>query len=275
MSISPTAPLLAVSLLTLAACSGGGKSGGSTPLPLNALSSAPTGTVQQARADVSRAADGRILLSITDGPMAGMSMDCADATLGACLVVGGPAGTTANGTILERYRGQYAFVGNFSVLQVSEGALVSSSHLVHDASPDWTPTSMTLPQGRISYSGRFSAGAGLASGQSGMIEGTVALVADFNEAVLAGQLSGGFADGTPVSASFNNLTINASNGYFTTTENSVILFQGNVANGGIDGAFYGPDAQEAAGIFQFGNEAGGMSGIFLACQGADATCITP
>ncbi len=277
MSNNPTVPLLAVSFLVVAGCSGGGGGGGTPAAPPAGatMSIGADGTVQQARADVSRSDNGSILLSMTEGPMAGMTMECTDATLGACLVVGGPAGTTATGTLLERYRGQYAFVGNFSVLQVSGDALVSSSHLVHAASPDWDATATSLPQGRVNYTGQFSAGAGLTGGPSGMIEGTTTLVADFNAGVLAGQLSGGFEDGTSVNASFNNITIDAANGQFTTTDDSVILFQGDLADGVIDGAFYGPGAEEAAGIFQMGNEHGGMSGIFLACQGLEATCIAP
>lgn len=275
MSSIPTAPLLAVALFSVAACSG---SNTSRPAPVpasNSLALASDGSVQAARADVSRASNGQILLTMTEGPMAGMSMQCNDATLGACLVVGGPAGTSGSGTLLERFSGQYAFVGNFSVLQVEDGALASPSLLVHAANPDWSSTAMTMPQGRVDYTGQFSAGAGLTGGPSGMISGTTTLIADFNAGVLAGQMSGGFEDGTAVSASFNNVTINASNGQFTTTDNSVILFQGSIADGLIDGAFYGPGAEEAAGIFQFGNEHGGMSGIFIACQGADASCITP
>lgn len=278
MSSIPTTPLLAVSLLALAGCFGGSSGGGSSAAPPagSAVSVGADGTVQQARADVSRSENGRILLSMTEGPMAGMTMECTDTTLGACLVVGGPAGTSASGTLLERYQGQYAFVGNFSVLQVSGDALVSSSQLVHAASPDWDATATSLPQGRVNYTGQFSAGAGLTDGPSGMIEGTTELVADFNAGVLGGSFSGGFEDGTSVNASFNNITIDASNGQFTTTDDSVILFQGDLAaDGMIDGAFYGPGAEEAAGIFQMGNEHGGMSGIFLACQGLEASCITP
>ena len=277
MSSIPTTPLLAVSLLVVAGCSGGssGRGVGAVPPQGSAMSIGADGTVQQARADVSRSGDGRILLSMTEGPMAGMTMECADATLGACLVDGGPAGTSASGTLLERYQGQYAFVGNFSVLQVSGDALVSSSHLVHASSPDWDATAASLPQGRVNYTGRFSAGAGLTDGPSGMIEGTTELVANFNTGVLAGSFSGGFEDGTSVNANFNNITIDAANGQFTTTDDSVILFQGDLADGIIDGAFYGPGAEEAAGIFQMGNEHGGMSGIFLACQGLEATCIAP
>lgn len=275
MSSIQTAPLLAVALLSISACSGGG-SAPSTPPPPNALSIGPDNAVSASRADVSRSGDGRILLRMTEGPMSGMSVECVDATLGRCQVVGGPDGTTAEGTLLARYHGQYAFVGNFSVLQVTDGGLRGSSQLVHAPSPDAATGNVRLPQERANYTGAFHAGGGLANGTSGMVEGTVAMVADFNQAVLSVQMDGQFADGQNVSASYSNITIDTQNGSFTTTDNSVILFQGAlVEDGMLSGAFYGPDADEAAGIFELGNEHGGMSGIFLACKGALADCIQP
>lgn len=275
MSKSLAMPLVAAASLVLAAC--GGNSGNRTtaPLPPNTLSVGQDNSVSQARADVSRAPSGQILLQMTEGPMAGMSVECVDATLGSCIVTGGPDGTSANGVLLERLHGQYAFVGNFNILQVGADGLQSQSLFVHSASPDADAGTVTLPQERSNYTGAFHAGAGLADGTSGMVDGTVQMVADFNQGVLSMQMDGSFDNGTGLSASVNNITIDASNGSFVTTSDSIILFQGALADGEVLGAFYGPNAEEVAGLFQMGNDLGGMSGMFLACEGFSADCIQP
>lgn len=277
MSIFRITALGAVSLIGVAACSSGGGMGANPQTQTRSATTISTdNTVHAAEATVSRNADGRILLSITEGPMAGVNVFCQDATLGTCQVIGGPANTTGEGTLLNRYYGQFAFVGNFSIMQLVGDKKLGSTQLVHGPNPDVGGTNVTLPEGVRSYTGRFTAGVGLVDGPSGLVEGTASLAADFNSAVLGGSFSGGFDDEekTTISASFNNVTINASNGQFTATDDTLILFQGDEAWGDIDGAFYGPNATEAAGIFSFGNEGvGGMSGVFLACQGVSATCI--
>lgn len=271
MSKFVTAPLLAAVAL-VGACGGGGSSSSTTPLPSNTLSVGPTNSVSQARADVSRAPGGQILLEISDGPMAGMSVECVDATLGRCIVTGR---SSAEGVLLDRLHGQYAFVGNFNILQVVDGNLQGQSFYVHSNSPDASAGTVNLPQNRTQYTGAFHAGAGLTDGPSGMVNGSVQMVADFNQGVLSVRMDGSFEDGTALNASFGDITIDASNGQFTTTDDSIILFQGALADGEMLGAFYGPNADEAAGIFQAGNELGGMSGMFLTCQGLSADCIQP
>lgn len=274
MNTLTLAPLCAVSLLALAACGGG--SSAPQQVPFNSSTVTTSSEVVPARADVSRAEDGRILLRMTAGPMDRTTILCEDARLGACQVVGGPAGTAGTGTLLERYHGQFAFAGNFSVMQLVDGNLEPTSQLVHAAGIDSAQGHVRLPQGVVSHTGRFSAGAGLTDGpDGGMVTGDIELLVDFNMGVLGGSISGGFESGEPVEASFNNVTINASNGQFAATDDTLFMFQSQVAGGDIRGAFYGPNAQETAGVFNIGNERGGMSGIFLTCQGAAANCIRP
>ncbi len=272
MNTFTLAPLCAVSLLALAACGGGSSS---PQAPFNSSTVTTSNEIVPARADVSRAEDGRILLRMTAGPMDRTTILCADARLGACQVVGGPAGTAGQGTLLERYHGQFAFAGNFSVMQLVDGNLEPTSQLVHAAGIDSAPGNVRLPQGVVSHTGRFSAGAGLADGPQGMIEGDIELLVDFNMGVLGGTIAGGFESGESVQASFNNVTINASNGQFAATYDTLFMFQSRVAGGDMRGAFYGPNAQETAGVFDVGNDRGGMSGIFLTCQGTAAGCIRP
>ncbi len=276
MSKSLVMPLFAATSVMVAACGGGGGGGGmNAPQPPNTLSISPTNTVTEARADVSRGPSGQILLLMTEGPMEGMSIECEDITLGSCIVAGGPEGTSANGVLLERLHGEYAFVGNFNILQVGDDGLQAHSIYIHSDNPDADGGAVTLPQERSNYTGVFHAGAGLADGTSGLVNGTVDMVADFNQGVLSMQMDGNFDNGTGLNASVSNITIDAANGQFVTTDDSIILFQGAMADGTVLGAFYGPNAEEAAGLFEMGNDLGGMSGMFLTCEGFSADCIQP
>ncbi|WP_296639529.1 transferrin-binding protein-like solute binding protein [Roseinatronobacter sp.] len=262
-----------LSLGILAACGGGGGGGSAQIAPPNSFTLGTAGKVTESRADISRSSDGRIVLNMTEGDMAGMTVLCEDQTMGRCQVVGGPAGTSAEGTLLQRMAGSYAFVGNFAVLQLVNGTLVSNNQLAHGALPETASITPTLPAGQASYTGAFEAGFGLESGESGLMAGNAQLIANFNTGQLSGAFSGATESGTGINASFNNITISATNGEFTSNDDTLILFQGAEAGGDIHGAFYGPNADEAAGIFNFGNAAGGMSGVFLTCHGNTATCL--
>jgi hypothetical protein len=277
-------PLLVGSAVFLAACGGGsdgaspiGNAGGLTQLDGNDPVVASGGaTVQDARADVSRAADGRIMLDMLSGPMTGSTLLCVDQTMGACLVVGGPATTSGEGTLTHRLAGNFAFAGQFSVLHVSNGVQYRNEHVIHAPLPEANSYNIDLPNGTAVYSGSFAAGAGVVVGgasQGGLANGSAQLIADFNTSILSGSLSGSLNNpaNSAVSASFNGLVIDASNGSFAANANTLILFQGQQAWGDVDGAFYGPDAEEVAGSFSFGNPAGGMTGMFLACQ-ASSPC---
>ena len=257
----------------LSACGSGGGGGPAAIVPPNSFTLGTNGQVTPSRADVSRSSDGRIKLTMTEGAMTGMTVQCVDQTMGRCQVVGGPTGTSADGTLVQRMAGSYAFVGNFAVLQLVNGTLISNNQLVNAALPETASITPNLPTGQASYTGGFQAGFGLESGESGLMAGDAQLIADFNTGRLSGNFSGATGGGTGINASFNNITINAANGEFTSTNDTLILFQGAEAGGDIHGAFYGPNADEAAGIFNFGNTAGGMSGVFLACQGNTATCL--
>lgn len=275
MSIQIKTAAAVVSAAILSACGGGGDGGGSASSiqPPNGFTLGTNGTVTEARADLSRGDDGRIVLHMTEGPMEGTTVMCEDETMGRCQVVGGPAGTSGDGTLIQRLSGNYAFVGNFAILQLVDGNLVSNNQLVQGSLPETDDITTTLPDGQVNYTGQFQSGFGLENGEAGLMSGTATLVADFNSGRISGAFDGSTDAGTGVSASFNNVTIDAANGQFTSTDDTLILFQGAEAGGNIHGAFYGPNANEAAGIFSLGNDLGGMSGIFLTCRGESAGCI--
>ena len=229
------------------------------------------GTLLRTEAMVSRASGGQIMLDMLSGPMEGMQLFCTDATLGACVVNGGPQGTTTEGTLVSRMSGNFAYVGHFSVVHVdANNEQYTNAHVVQTDLPEAWDYQMRLPEGTATYAGNFSAGVGLNTGNGtvgGTASGSAELVANFNTATLSGALSGAVdGDGTAVSASFNNLAIDLDTGGFVSGDNTLILFQDATAWGDVGGSFYGPDADEAAGIFSFGNDAGGMTGIFLTCK---------
>ena len=170
--------------------------------------------------------------------------------------------------------GNHAYAASLQLQQNAGGALSPSFHRIYHASPDTvTGARPALPQGVATYTGEFVAGAGVGA-QSGIAEGAMTLTVNFDAARVSGNLSGSLRDHrTPVSGSFNNISV-GQDGQFRSDANSSFLFENALAGGSVQGGFYGPTAQEAAGNFQIGNSAGGMSGIFLACQDTTRPCVS-
>jgi hypothetical protein len=267
-----TTPLLAVGIFAIAGCGGGGGGGGGTPFVSRNSTTIDSQTfaASAARANLfRRSSDGAMLLQITEGPMAGVSVSCRDDQLQNCTVLGG-RDNTGTGGLTQHLQGQYAFVGNFRIDQRIYGTDASAAQLVHAAALDSPAATPNLPRSDIpaSYQGQFRGSAGLTDGPNGLVAGDAVLDVDFNAGILAARFDGGFEGGASLSAAFNNVSIDPQTGQFTATPDTVMTFQGANAGGNFDGAFYGPTGQEAAGIFNLGNASGGMSGIFLACEGA-------
>ena len=277
MSRFLTISALAGVSVVLTAC--GGKGGSSAP----AVTRAFTATISQAGSTaqpsstvhVSRRDTGEVMFTFADGPLRDMVVICQDHAGAACNVVGGPQGTLAQATLEGRMAGQHAYAGSLRVQHNTDGNLTQSFHRLYQATPG-TPdgTLPNLPGGLVSYTGEFVGGAGLGA-ESGIAEGALTLTVNFNAARLSGVMSGSMRDTqTPVSASFNNVTVNPATGQFTSTGDTSFLFNNQLAGGVVRGGFYGPTADEAAGVFEMGNSQGGMSGIFLGCKGAAATCVS-
>lgn len=266
--------------LFLAACGGGGSKGGAAPV---SVTRAPTATVSQmgttalppSRVEVSRNGADRVQFTFTDGPLKDMIVICADHAGAACTVVGGPDGTTAQGTLEGRMAGQHAYAGSLQILHNQDGALQRSFHRLYQAAPSTSPSVMpALPTGLATYTGAFMGGAGVGT-ETGIAEGGITLTVNFNSARLSGVMGGSMrGTGTPVTASFNNVTIAPGTGQFASDTSSTFLFNNLLGGGRVQGGFYGPNANEAAGVFELGSTAGGMSGIFLGCAGATASCVT-
>jgi hypothetical protein len=259
--------------LLVAACGGGS---GSTPAPAappNALTQASGGD-QVSRAQVARHENG-FIVQIEDGPLRDTTVLCRDMQGQNCTVLGDPSSVNGKATVLSQLQGQYAYASNISI-GAAQGR--DFTQLLHAPSMSGGAENVRLPQGVTSYSGDFRAGASLErTGESGMIGGTVLLDLNFDTARLNATFHGGFPDdGSPVTAQIIGATIDPASNRIIATDTTRISFEGVNGGGMLDGAFYGPNAEEAAGIFAVGaTNLGGMSGIFLTCKGVTADCIQP
>ena len=275
---------LAGAILVLAACGGGSGGGSSAPDPARSLSQlhpadpandSGTTEVQASVARVYANAPGQIRMEMVEGPMAGMVVLCEDRSGASCQVNAARGGATGSGALVARRKGNFSYVGMFSVDHLNNGVEYSNTHVVHDAEPTMGETRVTLPSGVVRYDGQFVAGAGVGD-RNGMATGTATILANFDSGAISGELAGALndAEGAPVHAVFNGLELDSRARTFASTPESRIRFQDMRAQGQIEGGFYGPSAQEAAGVFSFGNGAGGMTGVFLSCKDGVA-CIRP
>lgn len=268
-------PLAGV-MMVLAAC--GGRGGGGFDPALRdtgrvlsnfdqADPNAPAGGAVASVARLYQTQDGRIRLDMIQGPLAGMVILCENRAAAECHVNAGGVGATGSGTLTARRVGNFAYVGQFVVSHDVSGVQFDNIHSVHGPNPTRAPASVRLPGGVQQYSGQFAAGASVGNA-SGMASGTATLLANFDTATVSGTMNGALdtAGGPAVTAVFNGLRLDRNSASFRMDDAARISFGGARAWGEIDGAFYGPNAQEAAGAFSFGNSLGGMSGVFLTCQ---------
>ena len=280
---------LAGAFLILAACGGGGSSGGggggsssSPPDPAQSLSQlhpadpandSGTTEVQASVARVYADGPGRIRMEMVEGPMEGMIVLCEDRSGASCQVNAARGGATGSGSLVARQKGNFAYVGLFSVDHLNNGVEYANTHAVHDAEPTMGDTDVTLPSGVARYDGEFVAGAGVGE-SSGMARGTATILANFDTGAISGDMAGALdhGEGPAVRVVFNGLELDRRARTFASTSDTRIRFQDMRATGDIEGGFYGPNAQEAAGAFSFGNSAGGMTGVFLGCKDGIA-CI--
>jgi hypothetical protein len=274
-TISRISALAGVSLM-VAGCSGGGGGGGGVTRTLTGTLSQLSSVSQPSSAvEVTRRDTGEVMFSFVDGPLKDMVVICQDHAGAACNVVGGPQGTLAQGSLEARMSGQHAYAASLNIQHNKDGTLQNSHHRLYQATPGTAPGTVPgLPTGVGTYRGEFVAGAGVGA-ESGIAEGGITLTVNFNAGQVSGVMDGSMrGTATAVSASFNNVTIDSGTGQFTSTGDSSFLFNNALAGGVVKGGFYGPTADETAGVFEIGNTQGGMSGVFLGCQGAAATCVS-
>lgn len=271
-----TTSAVAVMAMALTACGGGGSAPVARAVTAT-FSQMPDQTEVNSGVRLSRDTTGDVVFTFVDGPLRDMVVICADATGAACRVVGGPAGTMAQGVMDVRMGGQHAYAATLRLSHQHNGALGSSIHHLFDTSPDAAVGASTnLPRtGIVTYTGDFIGGASVGA-QNGTAEGSVELTVNFASARLSGVMEGTLrGTQTAVNASFNNVTVTPGTGAFASTSDSSFLYNGVAGGGTVRGGFYGPTGTEAAGAFEMGStHGGGMSGVFMACQGASDSCIS-
>ncbi|MCC5992044.1 MAG: transferrin-binding protein-like solute binding protein [Rhodobacteraceae bacterium] len=215
-----------------------------------------------------------------NGPMAEVSITCTQAGGGA----GVPECDVSNAGsayLVSELSGVHSYTGAFAVNGYGAGEGQDGFASIH-ASPEGRGF-VQLPGEAVGYTGQFQSGGSLRTGGkrfSGRATGSVVMEADFASGAISAQFSGTLRDDatsltTPLAAGFEGAVIDP-NGRFFNTEDTSFAYGGQQAWGELDGAFYGPNAEEAAGTFGFGNDLGGMSGVMIGCSEYNpVNCVAP
>lgn len=217
-----------------------------------------------------------------NGDLTGVSVVCnragGGATVPECDVVNADSAWLVN-----ELSGRYAYAGGFAINGHGPDGDQDSFVSIHSG-PGMNPKEETiLPGETVGYRGRFQAGAGLTDGGTqyeGRATGSVELMADFTSGALSADFVGLLRDDesdalVDLIAGFDGAVIGP-DGRFYNTDGTIFSFNGAQAWGELDGAFYGPNAEEVAGTYGFGNESGGMTGILLGCSEYTPTnCVAP
>lgn len=291
-----------VALVALAACDEGPRGQMSQGAPVNRTAQAELNTLPQSgmgnsggvlshRSDAPAAgveatmvynAGGRAngaVVQFHNGPMTGVGVTCTRA--GGGPVVACDAQNATEAFLLNELSGSHAYAGAFAVNGYGPDQDQSGFVALHSS-----PTGaqhVHLPGEAVGYTGAFQAGAGLThDGQrfNGRVTGTSMIEADFASGTLGMVFNGQLIDDrtgltAPLTAGVDNAAI-ALDGRFYNTADTAFSYGGRTAFGELDGAFYGPNAEEAAATFGFGNDLGGMTGIALGCSSYSPTnCVAP
>ena len=255
--------------------SGQGNSGG----VLSVTGAAPVAGVE---ATVAYNAGGRgagARVDFHNGPMVGVGVRCTRAGGGATV----PECTAINADsayLVNELSGVHSYAGAFAIN--GYGPNDTDGFVTVHAGPGANGP-VQLPGASVDYRGQFQAGGSLNSGGqvfSGRATGSSTMTANFGSGTIDAQFNGHLRDdrsglSTPMQAGFTDGVIDP-NGRFFNTSDTTFSYGGNQAWGEVDGAFYGPNAEEAAGTFGFGNSQGGMTGIMIGCSEYNpANCIAP
>ena len=213
-----------------------------------------------------------------NGPLASTGVMCGraggGATVPSCDEYGMDGAFLVNEVV-----GQHSYTGAFAVNGI--GADKRNGFVaIHAGHDDQAPV---LPTDSVQYRGTFQGGASLDDrglSFAGRASGTATLEADFASGTIDGVFTGALTDdksrvSTPLTAGFEGAAINA-DGQFFNTSLTTFTYAGRSASGELDGAFYGPTANEAAGAFGFGNSKGGITGVMVGChEDSPANCLRP
>lgn len=276
---------LVAATIGISACSGGSGGGGSSrssapDIPTSQTISSRAGdALERSTVQVTRFDDNTLQLRFTDGPLKDVVAICAEGGARECRVTG--ATMDGYGRIDNILRGEHSIAGTLALRHADSPEGSFSHHRLHLNAPDRARRNVVLPaRGTTQFTGRFVGGGSL-HGTAGQVAGDVNMLADFDTGSIGGNMLGAITQGDgavqSVAATFSNLTIDRTTGTFAGSGNN-FSYGANLAGaanagGAMNGSFYGATTQETAGVFEMGNEAGGMSGAFVACRGNSASCI--
>ncbi len=215
-----------------------------------------------------------------NGPLAGVEVNCPRAGGGATVVT--CTATNADAAYLvNELSGSHAYAGAFAVNGYGSGGTQNGFVAIHSG-PNANGY-VQLPGTTVNYTGQFQAGGSLTEGGttfSGRASGTMNMTADFSAGSISATMQGQLYDAAKfrsvdLNAGFTNAVVDPNGRFFNTTD-TTFNYAGAQAWGELDGAFYGPNAEEAAGAFGFGNDKGGMTGILIGCSEFNpANCVAP
>ncbi|MBR3369146.1 MAG: transferrin-binding protein-like solute binding protein [Rhodobacteraceae bacterium] len=215
-----------------------------------------------------------------NGPLVGVSIQC-DRAGGGAVVPECAAANAKSAYLVNELRGVHSYAGAFAVNGYGPDQNQNGFATVHSG-PAATER-VNLPGSSVTYTGQFQSGASITTGgtrYAGRASGTTQLDVDFAAGQLSGQFNGTLRDdatgqSTALTAGFQNAAVDPNARFFNTADTG-FEYGGQQAWGELDGAFYGPNAEEAAGTFGFGNALGGMSGVMIGCSEYTGTnCIAP
>lgn len=217
-----------------------------------------------------------------NGDLAGVGVNCGRAGGGAVV----PSCDTTNARaayLVNELSGVHSYAGTFVVEGFGTGRAQNATVAIHTSPSGQGRDRVQMPGGQSQYNGRFQAGGGVRDGgqmRNGVINGGVVLDVDFAQHSLDGTMTGHLYHGesatyVPVTAGFTNGVVGV-DGSIYNGDSTQMQFAGREAWGQLDGAFYGPSAEEAAGAFSMGNDFGGMTGVFIGCSDHSAmNCVAP
>lgn len=214
-----------------------------------------------------------------NGPLAGTGIRC-ERIGGGAGVPKCPGYNAEEIWLVQELSSGDVYVGAFAVNGIGPGKNTNAFVAIHSAAGN-TATAVNMPAGSAQYTGEFQSSGSVTSGAqtfNGKAWGTATLQADFAKGTVSGNLNGNMSDRrtfeyAKVDAGFSNAVIDPTGRIFN-DKDTTFSFSGAQAWGDLDAAFYGGNAEKAAGAFSFGNSQGGMTGIMVLCEGPAPTSLS-
>lgn len=202
------------------------------------------------------------MIEFQDGYMAGTDWTCTSEPINCTTVDPDVIEEGVYGVLIGDQSGGFIlFAGEPDPNDESQTFFTDS--VIHFALNQEEAQPVTLPSGSVSYEGDVNGGV-LINDVSDDMSGTVTITADFQSNLTDGTIAGQQAGtNTAFEVEWTDAPIMPGEGSFAGTDDTSYSFAGEASDGMIDGALYGPDANEATGGIWVGNEQGGATMVFV------------